>query len=149
MFRQTRHCRIRILLLAACAWGGCKKDTPPPERADKRAAEAAAPIGADRTQLVTVVSKQWDEFRATLRRFERTPQKRWKSVGPSVEVVLGREGYGWGRGLHGTSAPPGRPGPIKREGDGRSPAGVFGIGNAYGYAPTRDDLSLPYAQASD
>ncbi|MGB5701220.1 MAG: L,D-transpeptidase family protein, partial [Polyangiales bacterium] len=44
--------------------------------------------------------------------------------------------------------PQGRPGPIKREGDGRSPAGVFDVGPAYGYAPKHEEISLPYFQAA-
>ena len=144
MSQRTPH--LWIPLLIALAWAGCDKD-PPPTIASKRAAEAAAPITAEKTQLVTVVSNHWNEFQATLRRYEREPGGRWKPVGKPIKVVLGREGYGWGRGLHGSGAQ-GRPGPIKREGDGRSPAGVFGIGTAYGYAPDREDLSLPYVQSS-
>ena len=137
-----------ILLFAACASGACDK-SPPPTIADRRAAEAAAPIDDDMRQVVTVVSDGWNDFRAVLQRYERTRDKKWRRVGHPVDVVLGRQGYGWGRGLHGTGAPQGRPGPSKREGDGRSPAGVFAIGNAYGYAASRDDISLPYTQATD
>lgn len=126
---------------------GCDKD-PPDAVSAKRAAAAAAPISANKTQLVAVVSAQWDAFRAHLFRYERAPGERWRSVGKPIDVVLGREGYGWGRGLHGTTAPQGRPGPIKREGDGRSPAGVFELGPVYGYAPTHDSLSLRYEQAT-
>lgn len=136
-----------LLLALACAWGACDR-SPPPTIASKRAAEAAAPIGAEKNQLVTVVSNQWNQFRAELRRYERTPGARWKPVGPPIDVVLGRQGYGWGRGLHGGGAPQGRPGPIKREGDGRSPAGVFDFGPAYGYASTHAEMSLPYLQAT-
>ncbi|MEC7726531.1 MAG: L,D-transpeptidase family protein [Planctomycetota bacterium] len=46
-----------------------------------------------------------------------------------MQVSLGRSGMGWGLGLH-----RGAPGPSKREGDGRSPAGVFTLGAAFGYA---------------
>jgi len=45
---------------------------------------------------------------------------------------LGRAGLAWGLGLHGN---PPFPGPIKREGDGRSPAGAFELSSAFGYAP--------------
>ena len=137
-----------ILLFAACASGACDK-SPPRTIADRRAAEAAAPIDDDMRQVVTVVSDGWNDFRAVLQRYERTRDKKWRRVGHPVDVVLGRQGYGWGRGLHGTGAPQGRPGPSKREGDGRSPAGVFAIGNAYGYAASRDDIALPYTQATD
>ena len=36
-------------------------------------------------------------------------------------------------------------GPVKREGDGRSPAGVFALGTAFGYAG-QASTGLPYAQ---
>jgi D-alanyl-D-alanine dipeptidase len=136
-----------ILLAAACSLTACR-DKSAPTIAAKRAAAEDAPISADKTQLVSVVSDDWKEFRATLRRYERVPGKRWKPVGRPVDVVIGREGYGWGRGLHGSGAPKGRPGPVKREGDGRSPAGVFGIGTAYGYDAVQEGLSLPYVQAT-
>lgn len=124
-----------VLLLLPCMLAGC--DGKP-----------RSPIHSDKTQLVTVVSNDWNGFEAELRRYERAPGTAWSQVGRPVAVVLGREGYGWGRGTHGDGAPKGRPGPLKREGDGRSPAGVFDIGTAYGYLATRDGASLPYVQAT-
>ncbi|MEI9937892.1 MAG: L,D-transpeptidase family protein [Pseudomonadota bacterium] len=49
---------------------------------------------------------------------------------------------GWGRGLFtGTE-----PGPMKREGDGRSPAGVFALGRAFGSADSLPEgaKNFPY-----
>jgi D-alanyl-D-alanine dipeptidase len=106
------------------------------------------PIGTTKTQLVTVVSNDWNDFQTTLQRYERTPGGDWVAVGEPIEAVIGRAGYGWGRGLHGDGTPDGRQGPTKREGDGRSPAGVFEIGPAYGYDGTLDGVSLPYVQAT-
>jgi len=128
MWNGMRFCCL--VLLASCVSG------------------TKSPIPPAKTQLVTVVSNDWDNFRAELRRYERSPGEAWKAVGRPVDVVLGREGYGWGRGLHGGGAPTRRPGPIKREGDGRSPAGVFDIGTAYGYDGAREGVSLPYVQAT-
>ena len=63
--------------------------------------------------------------------------------------MLGHAGYAWGDGLHGVGAPVGHTGPIKREGDGRSPAGVFALGTVHGYAPAPPaSLSLPYRHAT-
>ncbi len=106
------------------------------------------PIHGSKTQLVTVVSEDWNAFEAEMRRYQRAPGKSWTQVGEPIAVVLGREGYGWGRGRHGEGRPRGRPGPLKREGDGRSPAGVFDVGTAYGYPASRDSISLPYLQAT-
>ena len=65
-------------------------------------------------------------------------------------MVIGRTGLAWGRGLHGHGAPRGRSGPVKVEGDGKSPAGVFPIDGAYGYDPTPPDgTELPYTQLTE
>lgn len=137
-----------LLLLVAFLPGGCRENSPPAATANEPAATANTPIDPQKTQLVTVVSDDWDRFTVVLRRYERLPGQPWQPVGRAVDAVIGREGYGWGRGLHGEGAPVGRSGPIKREGDGRSPAGVFEIGTVYGYEATRDGFSLPYVQAT-
>ena len=134
------------ILAAACLAGACKRG-PSPGITAQHAAEEAAPIDARKTQLVVVVSNEWDTFHGVLHRYERAPGERWKPISHPIDVVLGRNGYGWGRGLHGTNAPTSRPGPIKREGDGRSPAGVFELGPIYGYAAAVVGLSLPYHEA--
>lgn len=99
-------------------------------------AEHAGPISGFATQLLVVRSPSWSSFHAQARRFEREQVNgAWQPVGEDFPVVLGHAGLGWGRGLHGDGAPGKSVGPDKREGDGRSPAGVFAIGDAYGRAP--------------
>ncbi|HVV81833.1 MAG TPA: hypothetical protein VHE35_02095, partial [Kofleriaceae bacterium] len=57
-------------------------------------------------------------------------------------------GLAWGRGLHGDGAPA-RPGPVKAEGDGKSPAGIFDLGGAWGYAAAAPaGARLPYTAAT-
>jgi uncharacterized protein YijF (DUF1287 family)/L,D-peptidoglycan transpeptidase YkuD (ErfK/YbiS/YcfS/YnhG family) len=115
-----------------------------PERVAQR-----GPIPMLATQLLLVVSESWADFAAKLQRYERAPGAAWKPVGAPIPAVLGHAGYGWGDGLHGSGAPAGRAGPDKREGDGRSPAGVFALGTAYGYASGRDAvLRMQYEQAT-
>lgn len=89
-------------------------------------------------QMVVVTSTDWDDVRGTMRRFERSGSG-WQQVGAAQPVMLGRAGIGWGIGLH----PAQSDGPQKREGDGRSPAGVFAIGPAFGYG-ARAETSLDY-----
>ncbi len=96
-------------------------------------------------QMVLVTTPDWNADHGVLRRFERSGS-RWKPVGQAQPVTVGRSGSAWGIGLH----PKQVDGPIKREGDGRSPAGVFGVGEAFGYAAaTNTALQYRASQASD
>jgi L,D-peptidoglycan transpeptidase YkuD (ErfK/YbiS/YcfS/YnhG family) len=88
-------------------------------------------------QLVLVVIPDWNSLRGELRAFERSGRG-WRATTLAQPVVIGRAGAAWGIGLHGA-----QPGPVKKEGDGRSPAGAFAIGTAFGYAP-RETTALPY-----
>lgn len=91
-------------------------------------------------QMVLVTSADWDATGGELRRFERNGEgDGWKQVGDTMPVTLGRNGSGWGLGLN----PQRGDGPVKREGDGKAPAGVFAIGTAFGYAD-RATTGLPY-----
>ncbi len=83
-------------------------------------------------QAVLVVSTGWEETAGTLYRFEREDDSRpWRRVGEGVPVMLGRGGLGWGRGINDVWGP----GPVKREGDGRAPAGVFRLRRGFAYGP--------------
>ena len=102
-------------------------------------------------QLVVVTTRDWNVDHGVLRSFSRTDGGDWQSAAAPIPVVIGRAGAAWGIGLHDMPRDGMQTtGPIKQEGDGRSPAGVFAIGEAFGYAPTAD-TALPYAamQASD
>lgn len=81
-------------------------------------------------QLIVATAPDWDASEGAIQRWKRTADG-WEPMGPAIDVRLGASGLAWGIGIH----PPDAPGPQKKEGDGRAPAGVFRIGNAYGYAP--------------
>ena len=91
------------------------------------------------TQLIVVLTPNWNAPNGRLARFERGPGGAWRAVGGSFDVSVGRSGSGWGLGIH----PPQATGPRKQEGDGRAPAGVFAIGPAFGYAASAT-TRLPY-----
>jgi L,D-peptidoglycan transpeptidase YkuD (ErfK/YbiS/YcfS/YnhG family) len=93
-------------------------------------------------QVVVVVTPDWNADHGTLGTYERIDGQ-WRLVGEREPVTVGRNGSGWGLGLHPDPQAHPRTGPIKHEGDGRSPAGVFGIGDAFGYA-AHADTALPY-----
>ena len=84
---------------------------------------------SDAGQLVLVTTADWDATTGTLRRFERDGDD-WREVGEAAPISVGRTGTAWGIGLNAARSD----GPVKREGDGKAPAGVFAIGTAFGYA---------------
>jgi len=77
-----------------------------------------------------------------MQKYERRSGK-WVKVGEPFPVVVGAKGLGWDPGMGMTG------GPVKHEGDGRSPAGVFDLGEVFGFgekAPSaRKYLSLTSA----
>ncbi len=124
------------LLLALIAVAGCAHRTADIDPQARRWQHAR--------QLVLVTVPDWNADHGSLRTYERDGD-RWRETGPSYPVTIGRAGAAWGLGLHSAQRNPVQPGgPVKREGDGRSPAGVFAIGTAFGYAPAAD-TALPYA----
>ncbi|WP_140726332.1 L,D-transpeptidase family protein [Pseudomonas sp. Hp2] len=123
---MIRHAFLLLRLLAPLAMIACAP-----------ALAATAPTAAAR-QLVVVVTADWDAPRGELHAFERQGDG-WRAAAPAFAVAVGRNGSAWGDGVH----PPQSGGPRKREGDGRSPAGVFDLGPAFGYAD-RIDSAMPY-----
>ncbi|HEY4239138.1 MAG TPA: L,D-transpeptidase family protein [Kofleriaceae bacterium] len=107
-------------------------------------AAAADPIPKDASQLVTGVIDDWQGHTATLRLWERAGGA-WKPVGAPWQAAIG-SGAGWGIGLHGSGAPSGHDGPVKEEGDGRSPAGAFRVNAAYGYAAGKSLLPFTVSE---
>lgn len=117
--RRTATFLLPLLLATACA------------HSPSNDASEQARLWADASQMVLVTTADWDSTSGELRRYERDG-KGWKQVGETSDIVVGRTGTAWGIGLndeHGA-------GPVKREGDGKAPAGVFSIGPAFGYAAT-------------
>jgi L,D-peptidoglycan transpeptidase YkuD (ErfK/YbiS/YcfS/YnhG family) len=89
------------------------------------------------TQMVVVTTPDWNAVAGRLQRFERSqPGKPWKPAGEPIAIVVGRNGTGWGAGVLPTDdfATRTPQDPVKKEGDGKSPAGIFRISAAFGYA---------------
>jgi L,D-peptidoglycan transpeptidase YkuD (ErfK/YbiS/YcfS/YnhG family) len=110
------------------------------------AAAAGGPV--DRAlQLLLVLTDGWDAVDGTMQRFERvSADAPWRAVGPAVPIVVGRAGLAWGRGLAGAPGP----GPVKREGDGKSPAGVFHLSTVFGQSPGQPaGWRMPYRYLAD
>lgn len=101
-------------------------------------------------QLVVVTAADVRATRGALRRLTRaTPDAPWTEVGQPVPCQLGRNGLGAGRGLGQAAVA----GPAKRQGDGRTPAGLFALPAAFGYATAESagaaGVRLPYTAVTD
>jgi len=100
-------------------------------------------------QLLVVLTADWAAVSGEIRCFEREDRlSGWSEALPRLAAVVGRNGVAWGSGLHGTSS---GDGPMKREGDGKAPAGVFRLVEAFGLAsPEEAKLTrFPYRQLTD
>lgn len=115
---------IPFLLIASCAFSSTNQISAP-------APSTASPL-ASSTQMLAVTTKDWDAVPGVMRRFARIDaQSAWVEVGMQIPIVVGRKGLGWGRGLN---PPADLPGPVKKEGDKKSPAGIFRLSSAFGLA---------------
>jgi L,D-peptidoglycan transpeptidase YkuD (ErfK/YbiS/YcfS/YnhG family) len=123
----------RMMLFAACAMG-CA------------AGARATGVDAGTRQLIVATAPDWDTDHGMLRLYEREAGGTWKAVTEVWPVLLGRNGLAWGRGVAGQE----EPGLHKQEKDGRAPAGIFKVGEVYGYEaslPAGGDY--PYHQVTD
>ncbi len=100
------------------------------------------------TQMVVVTTHDWNAVEGVLLRYERANgNKRWKLAGDAIPVVVGKNGMGWGAGVLPTDSPAARSllDPVKKEADGRSPAGIFRLSTAFGYDPRQPPgWKMPY-----
>jgi D-alanyl-D-alanine dipeptidase len=136
---------VRVAALTGCLVAGALAAAIGARAVSERPVSAAALLAGAR-QMLLVTTADWNGVTGTLQAFERaSATASWTAVGTPVPIVVGRSGTAWDPGL---VAPV--PGPVKAEGDGRSPAGVFALGRAFGFAPAADArwLKLPYGEVT-
>ncbi len=80
-------------------------------------------------QAIVGIAPDWNSSHVTLRVYEKR-QGKWQPVSSEWKGRLGKSGLAWGIGL----SPVPRDGRRKKEGDWRAPAGVFDLGEVWGYA---------------
>ena len=105
------------------------KDGPAARSIEKITVFFAAKMGASR-QVVLVANTDAASSIAAIYALEPVSGE-WRIVSGPIKGNIGRNGF---------AAPGG-----KREGDGRTPTGAFGLGTAFGYAPVID-TKMPYRQ---
>jgi len=100
-------------------------------RATAIAGETCPQLLTDARQLVLAVSPDASSRTAEVRLFERSsPDSAWKQTGATKSASLGRNGMGWAWNYGALAA---QNEPLKSEGDGRTPAGVFALGGLFGF----------------
>jgi D-alanyl-D-alanine dipeptidase len=104
------------------------------------------PLPGNCGQCLVVTTDSWNASRGQLVAFVRDHGSAWHRRGSPVPVLIGDKGMAWGRGLLEVQA---LPGPQKKEGDHRAPAGLFHLGSAFGYARSAPATRLPYLPLSD
>jgi L,D-peptidoglycan transpeptidase YkuD (ErfK/YbiS/YcfS/YnhG family) len=98
------------------------------------------------TQLILAVAPDWNAMRGSLQLFERPRGGAWGAVTAPVPVLFGKNGLAWGTGLAGQN----ESGLRKKERDGRAPAGIFEIGEVFGYdAHLPPSADYPYHQVTE
>jgi zinc D-Ala-D-Ala dipeptidase len=125
--------RPRLLGPASALLAACHVAGPSPVSVPQPLAGAA--------QVVVVTTNGWGSTTGQLRRFVRDSLSApWRPAGVVVPIVVGRTGLAWGVGFDRFR------GPRKHEGDGRSPAGIFPLDTAFGFAPgdSMRWVNLPY-----
>lgn len=107
-------------------------------------AAPAFELPAGSSQCLVGTAEDWNSSHVTLRLYQRQGGK-WSPKGEPWTGRLGKSGLCWGKGIH--PVPAGVT--TKKEGDNRSPAGVFNLGGAWGYAAAiRKHPTLPYRKVT-
>jgi D-alanyl-D-alanine dipeptidase len=117
--------------------------------AEQEPETSTSPVPVTSTQMILVTSPSVEAPSGVLHRFARDSSSAdWRAVGGATRITLGRNGLGLGIGLH--EIDPGSM-PLKQEGDGKSPAGVFRLSSAFGYAPSNEmaGLGISYTHVTD
>lgn len=89
-------------------------------------------------QLLVVQTAGWSASSGTLQRYEKQASL-WHTVGKRIPIKVGKNGLAWGRGLHHIPKGSQR---IKREGDGKAPAGIFAL--PYAFGESKMSIRYPY-----
>lgn len=87
-------------------------------------------------QIILVTTLSWSTNTGTMKRYEKI-NNRWQQIGKEKQVFLGKNGLAWGIGKH---LP--KKHNLKKEGDKKSPAGIFTLPLFYSYNPIK--ASFPH-----
>jgi hypothetical protein len=111
--------------------------------------DLAKAVPGECRQLIVVLPENVNAVPANVWLLERTEAVgQWRAAAGPMAASVGRNGTGWGRGLVDLPNPGNYP--DKKEGDGRSPAGIFALPWAFGYAPSAPEgVRLPWVECTE
>jgi len=95
------------------------------------------------TQLLVVSSKDFNTPIAHLQAYEKV-EKIWQKKFGKIQVNLGRNGLAWGKGIMSFNHK--KHEPLKKEGDGKAPAGLFTLDGFFGYE--KHSFNFKYLQVN-
>lgn len=95
-------------------------------------------------QVIVGIADNWNSSYVTVTLFEKKGTS-WKATTQPVRGRLGKNGLAWGLGIHPFANKP----YFKQEGDRRAPAGVYTLGDAFGYHKSiKKHRALRYTQVT-
>ncbi len=124
-----------LSILFSCAANGARGSEPPASlsRFIKKIIARHAPRIGESGQLIFATNRDSSSVLVTIHALERNNGV-WRPVFPAFAGSIGGKGFAAVND--------------KREGDGKSPSGIFPLGIAFGYDPSAG-TKMPYRQATD
>ncbi len=102
---------------------------------------------SDQLQAIVVTTQGWNTIQGRGQIFERqSSASPWVAIDSAFPVVIGKNGMAWGEALNEVSADA-KGVPMKIEGDGKSPAGIFMLTSAF--SPAEQKINLPFTKLLD
>ena len=88
-------------------------------------------------QLIVVTTTGWDSVKGKMWYFDKNQDGQWLVVKKDQPIVIGKAGLAWADVSYKKLAQA----PLKAEGDNKAPAGIFKLGNTFGFG--NEDPSNP------
>lgn len=109
--------------------------------------QGAGPVlPAAATQMILVIAPNWDDLHTRIYLCDKK-QGKWH-IQANFPAVCGKKGMAWGIGIFPENTR--NLTPVKKEGDLKSPAGLFQLGECMGYAPKLEyNTNLQYRRLTE
>lgn len=144
--------KIALIFVSFLGLLACKSETKTAENAKISVIKENKPSFStdfQTEQVLLVIAPDESSISAQMQFLEWDKEKKeWKKEVAAFPVTLGRTGLAWGKGLQPSEW---NLAPLKKEGDGKAPQGIFSISSLFGYKSEKDlgfTPQLPYMQAN-